>query len=129
MRWATLTLALLGALAIGSQAWADQVSVSRSRTKTVVRSSDSGLQGGVQLTHYGYPPDCGRWYDGPVVIRPPVPHHPPVVIPFPGHPPVALPYHGYHGSYYGGHSYYRYRSSGHGSVSIYGPRLGFSIGW
>ncbi|MGQ9821513.1 MAG: hypothetical protein ACUVQK_06590 [Thermogutta sp.] len=129
MRWATLTLAVLGALAIGSQAWADQVSVNRSRSKTVVRSADSGHQGAVQLTHYEYPPHGCGWYDGPVVIRPPVPHHPPVVIPFPGHPPVALPYHGYPGSYYGGHSYYRYRSSGHGSVSIYGPRLGFSIGW
>jgi len=129
MRWVTLSLAVIGALAIGSQAWADQVSVTRSRSTTVVRSSDAGPHGGVQLAHYGYPPHGGSCYGGPVVIRPPVPHHPPVVIPFPGHPPVAVPPYGHSHSYYRGYDYYRYRSSGHGSVSIYGPRVGFSIGW
>lgn len=127
MRWATLTLAVMGALAIGSQAWADQVSVMRSRSTTVLRSSDAGPHGAVQLAHYGYSYHGRSCYGGPVVIRPPVPHHPPVVIPFPGHPPVAIPHHG--SSYYRGHDYYRYRSSGHGSIGFYGPRLGFSIDW
>ncbi len=133
MRWTKLTLAAVLGLAISSPVWADYHPVMKARGAALAPSSSVASQGSVQLTHYGYRSHYGGGcYDGPIVIRPPVPHHPTVVIPFPGHPPVAIPHwrgHSHYGYGYGGCDYYRYRSSGHGSVSIYGPRLGFSIGW
>ncbi len=86
----------------------------------------------IQLVGHGYYSSYGYgrsyrygWHHPPVV------HPPAVVVPFPGHPPVVItpptsrpgcskPPHHYH--------YHGYSSS-HGSIGIYGPRVGFSIVW
>ena len=76
---------------------------------------------------YGRSYSYGYGWHHPPVVRPPA-----VVVPFPGHPPVVItpptsrpscskPSHHY--------DYHRGYSSGHGSISIYGPRVGFSIAW
>ena len=60
-----------------------------------------------------------RPHGGPMIIRPPVYGHPPVVVPFRGHPPVVHP-----------PLYNRYRSYGPQNRMYFGgPSFGISIGF
>lgn len=113
--WALAAACLFG---IGSaqvatadwDAWGSDYGV-RSRTSysLVVHPSGRGYSAYQRSYHHGY-------------HRPPYHHPPAVVFPYPVPPPVILdcprPPH-----------YYHHYHSGHGSIGIYGPRFGFSLGW